>query len=297
MSESWVPEFRCCWCSSQFERRAYGHLTAWVCPRDECRERQEHWRIDDVNGHLFYLPNPRQVEVEEAVASRAFTALCFGGARGGSKSVCWRRIAQRYCLTLPNFTVLFLRREYKPLIRNHLRFAKREADLLGADYKEAKLKMIFPKTESELEYGHCATKNDWNQFIGSEADLIVFEQLEQFEEQQFNEIGASAGRVAREDWRGLIGASENPNGPLSAFVDHTFVKKDLDREKFPDYNPSDYGFIMSHMSDNPYISPQYVANLARMSAEKREMYRWGNREVFEGQFFKTFDPNVHVVSL
>lgn len=292
MSESWVPEFRCCWCQSQFVREAFGYKTAWVCPTEECRDRQLKWRMDDNEGHLFYLPNPRQVEIEEAVASRKYTAICFGGARGGSKSICWRRIAQRYCMKLPNFSVLFLRRELKQLTRNHLRFAQKEAKLLGGKF--VSMKHSFPDTDSEIEYGHCADKNDWDQYIGAEADLVVFEQLEQFEEIQFKEIGACAGRTEREDWRGLIGASENPNGPSSAFVDKMFVRKDLDPQEYPDYDPSQYNFVMSHLGDNPYVAKAYVANLALMDVEKREMYRWGRRDVYPGQFFKHFDATTHV---
>ncbi len=295
MSDAWIPEFRCCWCHSQFIRESFGHKTAWVCPTEACRARQLEWRMDDVDGHLFYLPNPRQVEVEEAVASRRYAALCFGGARAGSKSICWRRIAQRYCRALPNFTVLFLRREFKPLIRNHLRFVQREAKLIGGKF--ANMKHSFPETDSEIEYGHCADPDDWNQYVGAEADLVIFEQLEQFEPIQFKEISAAAGRTDRDDWRGLIGASENPNGPSSAFVDEIFVKKNIDRAKFPDYDGSQYGFIYSHLEDNPYVSKAYVANLALMESEKRDMYRFGRRDVFPGQFFPTFSPTTHVVGL
>lgn len=268
---------------------------AWVCQTLSCKERQLAWAMLDVDGNLFYLPNPRQVEVEEAVASKAFTAICFGGARGGSKSVCWRRLAQRYCQRLPNFTVLFLRRELKPLQRNHLRFAHREAKQLGAKF--VSMKMSFPETDSEIEFGHCVDPDSWSLYIGAEADLVIFEQLEQFTEEQFNEIGAVAGRSRRDDWRGLIAASENPNGPLSAFVDRTFVRKDLDAVKYPNYDPKDYHFIFSHLSDNPWVAPEYVLNLARMGSERRDQYRFGRRDVFPNQFFKTFDAAKHVGSL
>lgn len=296
MSEAtWRPEFRCCWCSQQFVRETFGYKTAWVCPTEECRDRQLKWRMDDLEGNLFYLPNPRQVEVEEAVASRQFSAICFGGSRGGSKSICWRRLAQRYCLKLPNFTVLFLRRELKPLARNHLRFAEREAKLLGGKY--VSMKHSFLDTDSVIEYGHCADKKDWDQFIGSEADLIIFEQLEQFEETQFKEIGLSAGRTERSDWRGTIGASENPNGPSSDFVNTIFVKKDMDRERFPNYRPERYHFIFSHLEDNPYVSQDYVDNIALMDEEKRDMYRFGRRDTWPGQFFKKFNATTHVQAL
>ena len=126
---------------------------------------------------------------------------------------------------------------------------------------------------------------------------VAAEQLEQFAEIQFTEIGAAAGRSARDDWKGLIGASENPNGPLSAFVDRLFVKKNPDPAKFPKYRPENYLFIYSHLEDNPYVSKDYVDNLATMRPEKRDMYRYGNRDVFAGQFFPRFNATEHVVSL
>lgn len=253
------------------------------------------WLMLDNKKELYHLPLPRQVELEEAVASRNYAAVCIGGARGGSKSKAWRMIAQRYCRILPRFTVLFLRRELEPLRKNHLRFIKSESDRLDAKF--VSMKMVFEETDSEIHFSHCKDPQDYVNYVGAEADLVIFEQLEQFEEMQFTEIGAVAGRVERDDWRGLIGASENPNGPLSAFVDEMFVKKALDKVKFPDYDPADYHFIYSHLSDNPYVSKQYVANLARMSYERREQYRYGRRDIFPNQFFKTFSPTEHVAAL
>jgi hypothetical protein len=268
--------------------------TVWVCPTEACRERQLRWAMDDVEGKLYYLPNPRQVELDEAIASRQFTAICYGGARGGAKSRAWRMIAQRYCRTLPNFTVFFLRRELEPLRLNHLRFVERECKLLGAKF--VSMQMKFAETESFIKYGHCHDPNDFRDYVGAEADLVVFEQLEQFTELQFNEIGAAVGRVERDDWRGLIGASENPNGPLSGFVDTVFVQKNPDRAKFPDYDPAQYHFIFAHLEDNPWTAPGYIHNLARMSPEKRDMYRFGRRDVFPGQFFPAFNATQHVKS-
>lgn len=246
----------------------------------------------DVHKRLYYLPNPRQVELEEAVASQKFSAICIGGAKASAKSHAWRMIAQRYARQLENFTVLFLRREYKPLIRNHLRFAKQEAKLLGGVYTS--MKFAFPEMDSEIEYSHCQDPDDWNNYQGAQADLVIFEQLEQFEPTQFSEISTSAGRVPRDDWRGLIGASENPNGPHSAFVNTFFVDKNPNPVKFPDYDPSDCHFIEAGLNDNPHVDPRYVKNLARMSPEKRLMYRFGRRDIFPGQFFTGFNPSAHV---
>ncbi len=295
MSESWQPTFRCAWCKNQFVRELIHGVMAWICPTEACRDRQMSWLMLDDEGKLYYLPNPRQVELEEAVISRQYAAVCFGGARGGAKSRAWRMLAQRYCRALPRFTVLFLRRELQPLQNNHLRFVQSECKQIGAKF--VSMKMVFEETDSQILFTHCKDPKDYVNFIGSEFDLVIFEQLEQFERLQFIEIGAAAGRTERDDWRGLIGASENPNGPLSAFVDELFVKKSVDLEKFPDYDPSQYYFLASHLEDNPYVSKQYVQNLASMGKEKREMYRWGRRDIYPNQFFKTFDATKHVACL
>lgn len=295
MADSWVPEFRCCWCQQKFTRDKILEKTVWVCPTLACRERQLKWQMVGADGKMFYLPNPRQVELEELVETRSKAAICYGGARGGSKSIAWRRLAQRYCMKLEGFTVLFLRRELKPLIRNHLRFIHREAKQLGAKF--VSMKMSFPETDSEIEFAHCQDPDDWKNYIGAEADLVIFEQLEQFEENQFKEIRAVAGRSQRDDWRGLVGASENPNGVLSAFVDKMFVKKDVDLVKYPGYDPTQYGFIYSHLEDNPYVPDDYIHNLAMMDKEKREMYRYGRRDVNPNQFFKTWSATDHVAAL
>lgn len=295
MSESWQPIFRCAWCNNLFSREQIHGVMSWICPTEACRERQMKWAMLDVNEQLYFLPNPRQVELEEAVASRKYAAICFGGARGGAKSRAWRMIAQRYCRTLPRFTVLFLRRELEPLRNNHLRFVQSECKQLDAKF--VSMKMVFEETDSQILFTHCKDPKDYVNFVGAEFDLVIFEQLEQFERLQFIEVGAAAGRTERDDWRGLIGASENPNGPLSAFVDELFVKKIVDREKFPDYDPSQYFFLASHLEDNPYVSKQYVHNLAGMGKEKREMYRFGRRDIFPNQYFKTFNPTQHVAAL
>lgn len=292
---NWSPTFRCAWCQNQFSREQIHGVMAWVCPTEACRERQMKWAMLNNQQKLYFLPNPRQVELEEAVESRQYAAICFGGARGGAKSRAWRMIAQRYCRKLPRFTVLFLRRELGPLSDNHLRFISSECEQLDAKF--VSMKMIFEETDSQIHFKHCKDPNDYKNYVGSEFDLVIFEQLEQFTKLQFIEIGAVAGRTEREDWRGLIGASENPNGPLSAFVDEIFVKKVVDRAKFPDYDPTQYYFLPSHLEDNPYVSKQYIHNLAGMDKEKREMYRYGRRDIFPNQFFKTWSPTDHVAAL
>jgi Phage terminase large subunit len=292
-SRDWVPRYICCWCGSEFVQRLVDSKQAWVCPTEACYLRQIAWKILDVDKKLFYLPVPRLVELEEAVASFQYGAICLGGDRSGGKSVGMRALIYRYCLKIENFAVILLRREFPELQLNHMRFMPTEAKRLGASYSEKLMKF---DTGAILQCGHCHSPKDFSHYVGGDVDLIVFGQLEQFSQQQFTEISPSTGRIRRDNWRGLVLAEENPGGPLADFVQTFFIRKDPDKKLYPNYDPHDHHFIASQLDDNPYTDPRYVKKLANLQYERREMFRYGRRDIFPGQFFKGFDKSVHVTS-
>jgi hypothetical protein len=241
----------------------------------------------DVAGRLFYLPLPRQVEVEEAIETQLYGAIAIGGHRNSGKSAMLRRVCYRLCDQFEEFSILFLRRNFPELQLNHMKYAVKEAARIGAKYGAKQ--MDFPETGSELIWGHCYKTEDYKNYIGGDVDLIVFEQLEEFEEIQFTEISASTGRTrGRKNWRGLVLAGENPGGPLSSFVEEFFINKNPPPERYPDYQPSQYHFIPASLEDNPYADPRYVNNLATLSPARRQMFRFGRRDIFPLQYFKTF---------
>lgn len=291
MTDPWKPNPRCCWCGGPFIERALDSKSALACATDACFERQCAWKMVDRLGKLFYLPNPKLVELEEAIASQQYGAICIGGSRAGGKSLGLRRIAQRYARKYEDFTVLFLRRTFPELARNHGRFCSREADRLGAHYASYKW---TEDNGSLIELGHCQDDLDFAKYIGAEGDMLVLDQAEAFTDQQVNELSASVGRIRRQGWRGLLLAGENPGGPLSAFVDELFISKTRDRIRYPDYDPNFYHFIPASLDDNPYIPESYVSFLAGLEPVKRNMYRFGDRSRFPGMFFPAFNASTHV---
>lgn len=281
---AWVPIYKCHWCGGPFVKEAMDGANPWVCSTPACRDRQVAWKMLDVRGKLLHLPTPKQVTLEEAIQSRRFTNICIGGGRGSAKSHGLRMIAYRCCRTLPNFKALMLRRTYVELAENHIEATIGEQDRLGAKYSAYRLR--FDQTGSVMRYGHCHEDKDWAPYVGAEFDLVIFDQIEMFADQQVSEISASAGRRVREDWSGLVLAGENPGGPLSPLVDETYISKSRSRDKYPDYDPDLYHYIDAQLEDNPYVSPRYVQFLAGLAPEKRAMYRWGRRDVFPGQYFR-----------
>lgn len=292
--QPWTISCRCRWCGGVFVKIEIDHAKAWVCETEACRERQLQWKITDIAGNLLYCPMPVQVDFEEAIASQQFGAICIGGHRSSSKSIALRMATYRVARRLKEFTALFLRREWSQIDANQMRFAEREAPRLGADFKNKRVK--FPEMGSEIRFGHAQDPNDWEQYIGYDVDLINFEQVELFTQKQFAEISAATGRSTKYDtWRGLILATENPGGPLSDFVNQIFVRRDLDPQKYPDYRAADYHFIDAKLEDNPYTDARYEQRLAILSPARREMFRHGRRDVFEGQFFQSWTKSQHVI--
>lgn len=295
---AWKPEPVCCWCGSGFRQEDIQGMLAWVCEKTECRERQLVWLSLDDNGQFFYLPTPKQTVLEEAVHAAVnrrapYRQICIGGDRGGAKSTALRNIAYRYCRKMQVFKTLFLRRTYIELMDNHIRDAQAtELERIGGKY--ANYVVSFADTKSSLQFGHCQDAKDFSKYVGPEYDLIIFDQLEQFTQQQYSEICAATGRKRRQGWRGVVVAGENPGGPLSAFVDELFISKTRDRVKYPGYKPEHYHFIPAQLEDNPWIDSDYEDFLAGLEPVKRDMYRFGRRDRYPGQFFGSFDRDLHV---
>ena len=242
--------------------------------------------MDVINETLFYLPLPKQAELYEAVESQRYRKICWGGQVAGGKSRGLRQLAYRFSRQFSDFYTLLLRRTYNELESSHLIPANRDADKLNAKYSRNRL--TFSENGSILRFGHCQEEKDYKLYLSDEYDLIIFDQLETFLDSQFLEIGARTGRIQRKGWRGIVLAGENPGGPSAGFVDELFISKSRDRIKYPSYRPEDYLFIEARLEDNPYVADGYSDFLADLPEAKREMYRFGRRDVFPGQYFATF---------
>jgi hypothetical protein len=282
MTTDWVPVFTCCWCGSEFVQRVVDRVNAWTCPTDACFERQLFYKMLTTDNRLFFLPLPKQVELLDAIESQQYGAICIGGHRNSTKSHILRMVAYRYCKKFENFSVLFLRRSMPELRLNHMRQAIRETKQIGAKYMT---NSVVYDNDSELVWGSCFEDEDYKNYIGGDVDLIIFDQLEEFTRTQFVEILPSTGRTRkRSTWRGLALAGENPGGPLSAFVEETFIDKSVDLTQFPEYDASQYHFIAAKLEMS--VRRPATCRTCRALARRRAMFRFGRRDVFRGNASK-----------
>lgn len=299
---------KCCWCGSAFVKGLVKvlDLSPWTCPNEACWRRQvAHAMIVTVKGRprndaasgnkrCRFVPLPRQVEAIEALNEGAATYIMIGGAAGGSKSKGLREIAHTKCMTNPNFRVLLLRRTFKELESNHILDAQLEAPEMGAECVPS-AKVVRYKNGSQLQFGHCETAADAANYLSSEYDLIIFDELVTFEETQFLLISSRA-RSTKPGVVPKVMAGTNPGGPQSHWVRMRFIDHNVDLDQFPDYLPEEWLFIPSKLEDNPYLDRNYEKKLLSLPPELRKAYRDGDWDIFPGQYFPEWRKGAHVTA-
>jgi hypothetical protein len=299
---------RCRWCAGKFERI---YTSQWICGNGTCADRCVEQAMafphrDAQESPWFYLPLPMQVDGRLADT----THLLIAGAAGSSKSHGMRMDFYHFCRTIRGFRGLLLRCTYDELYKNHLQFCAGEAAQLG----DAKFsgggggqpkQMAFPDQDSILFFGYCEHDADIARHLGAEYDGIGFEEAVTFLPRAINEItprarGATTSRAFRESHglpNGFTRLASNPGGRAMLYLHDHYVTRKPDVEDYPGYDPSLYGHIIATLDDNPYLAEDYERrNLSGLSAARYQQLRYGNWNVFAGQFFDSYDPAIHVVS-
>jgi phage terminase large subunit len=287
----------CCWCQKPFVQVTQHQLSFWSCLTPTCLARQNPWCIPVGKApklKLLYVPLPRQVEALEQVASQQYKWILFGGARGGGKSRFLRWMAYYYCLKIPGFQVLLLRRTYPELEKSHMRWMSAEAIALGADYVPSlKPPVMRFANGSIIELGHCQDMQAADHYLSAEYNLVLPDELGTFEEDMIVRI-ASTARIACSTFRPCIVAATNPG---AMWVKDRWITKLVDKDRYGSYDPSQYCFIQSKLDDNPYPDADYEAFLNALDPVTKAAWRDGSWDVFEGQYFQEFRYTRHVQSL
>lgn len=297
----WAPKPICCWCQSPLQEFIVLQSRVWLCPQVPCHTRQLAHAITttkDGGQKLLYCPLPKQTVAHEAVASGQFRRILYGGAAGGGKSKFLRWLAYSLCLKHKNFRVLLVRRTWPELEETHIREAAVEEKSFGDKGEVFKCTpsnrvVDFPQTGSYLKFGHCQDDQDMVNYLSREYDLILFDELVTFTEKQYLLISSRA-RTSRDDgWSPMVVAGTNPGGPGAAWVTELFIHKTRDKKKYPAYSPAHHHYIRALLDDNPYVNPTYVEFLMDLDPDLREAYRWGNWDIFPGQYFKEWRATRH----
>jgi hypothetical protein len=289
---------KCRWCGGRFY--AIHDETQWLCETESCAARQidnaiQGPRAVDGTARYLYLPTPAQVELRECRTKR----LLWGGAAAGAKSHGLRWDAYRWCMEIPNYEVLLMRRTFPELESTHLLRMGREAESVGAKYRSQFRMMEWPNG-SFIRAGHCESKADLTKLLSTEYDDARIDEASTFDGRLVREI-VSRARSSKPLVKARGGAfgrlTSNPGGPGAVYLRDAYITHDMDRDEFPDYRPTEYTFIPARVSDNPYCSADYTGDLMELDRDRRAQLLDGNWDVHVGQFFENFNPDQHVVNM
>lgn len=290
--------------------------TPWMCWGEACWSRQLSWAVTrgkrekggthQIEKWLF-CPVPKQVIfLERAKALRLAwakahagmadeselpaTRILYGGAAGASKSHGLRWSLYRDCLLYRNMNCLLLRRTFKQLKDTHLRQMEREQYQIGAQYLSGDREMKFPQTGSLIVAGHCEADVDAEQYLSTDYDRIVFDELVTFAVEPSLEIMSRARTPMTKDDIYADGGAQvwggtNPGGRGALWVKSFFVDREADPDTYPNYLSELYDFVPASLADNPYLDPGYRTSLMQLSQTRQRQLLDGDWNAFEGQFF------------
>lgn len=217
----------------------------------------------------------------------------YGGAKGGGKSKGLQLLMLYRRFAYPNSTGAIFRRTYPELEANHIRPLFQAFPQLREFYQEAKKLLSLPNG-SELQFCHCKNEADISLYQGREFHDLSIDEAGQWTEAMFRTLLGS-NRSSNPNIKPRCILTGNPGGLGHGWLKRIFIDQRFnEREK-----AEDYAFIQARVDDNAALmdnDPEYVRRLESEPNEAlRKAYRFGDWNIFAGQFFQEISKEVHFI--
>jgi len=244
---------------------------------------------------VLYEAQPKQYYFHTSTADETL----YGGAAGGGKSYAIIWDAVNFCLKVENAHVAIFRRTFPELEKSIiLEFLSKVPNYLY-QYNKKEHRVYF-NNGSIIDFSHCEHDQDVYNYQSAQYDRIYFDELTHFSYFIYSYLHSRC-RTTKQGVKPQIKAATNPGN-----IGHHWVKKRfidnaepmkiterIDEESGAKYTTL---FIPARVYDNKYImeaDPAYVERLKKLPEDQRKALLDGNWEMFEGQFFKEWNYDVH----
>ncbi|MFQ5335279.1 MAG: phage terminase large subunit, partial [Flavobacteriales bacterium] len=241
--------------------------------------------------HLDIKYTPKQLECRAALEDHSI--VLYGGAKGGGKSFVARCLAVEYAFKYPGIYVAIFRRSFPELEANHIRPILQQFPVLKEFYKVGR-KLIELDNGSVIEFCFCDHEDHLDKYQGREIQFLIIEEAGQFPQSWIARLSGS-NRTSNPRIPARLLMTGNPGGISHAYLKRLFV----DRNYLPHERPEDHYFIQATIASNPALEKADPNYRRRLEAEPNEALRraflYGEWDLFAGQFFPDFSPDVHII--
>ena len=234
---------------------------------------------------------PKQRQFLETIETTPITF--YGGAKGGGKSRGLRDIMLLRRLQYPNSTGAIFRRTFPELEGNHIRPLLQSYPQIRSYWNDSKKLLSLPNG-STLQFCHCQNEKDVDLYKGREFHDLAIDEAGQWPEAMFRRLlgsnrSSSKGVLSRAILTG------NPGGIGHGWLKRIFIERRFNARE----SERDYAFIQALVTDNQALMENDPAYVARLESEPnealRKAYRYGDWEIFAGQFFQEITREVHFI--
>lgn len=234
---------------------------------------------------------PKQKRLVDTV--ERYPIVFFGGAKGGGKSKGLQLLMLLRRFKYPNSTGAIFRKTYPELEANHIRPLFQAFPELRQYYHESKKILTLPNG-SELQFCHCKNEADIGLYQGREFHDLAIDEAGQWTEAMFRTLLGS-NRSARPEIQVRCILTGNPGGIGHGWLKRIFIERRFNERE----RAEDYAFIQALVDDNAALidnDPDYVRRLESEPNEVlRRAYRFGDWNIFAGQFFQEVTKDVHFI--
>jgi phage terminase large subunit len=234
---------------------------------------------------------PKQLQFLKTVETTPVTL--YGGAKGGGKSHGLRNIILLRRFQYPGTTGAIFRKTYPELRGNHIEPMFKQFPELRPYYKSAEKILKLPNGSS-IEFCYCESEADLDNYQGREFHDLGIEEAGQWTEVMIQRLrGSNRSAIKGVKPRTLLTA--NPGGLGHQYLKRIFITRDFKSNE----RPTDYAFVPALVDDNLALmenDPDYVFKLDNEPNEAlRKAYRYGDWDIFAGQFFSEIRREVHFI--